>query len=83
MTVTVEKPGTELGMNMALKAYRSGGGIASMAAVALMILDDGVLDEAIEFNDKHEAHSMGRLVDHHRAWVPIVSLEPGQTHCDS
>ena len=33
-----------------------------------------VFDETMEFNEKHKAHSMARLVDRHRAKVPVSSM---------
>ena len=33
-----------------------------------------VFDETVEFNEKHKAHSMARLVDRHRAKVPVRSM---------
>ncbi|WP_150047960.1 oleate hydratase [Methylomonas rhizoryzae] len=36
--------------------------------------DKAVFDETVEFNEKHAAHSMARLVDKHRAKVPVSSM---------
>ena len=33
-----------------------------------------VFDETVEFNEKHKAHSMARLVDSRRAKVPVTSM---------
>ena len=33
-----------------------------------------VFDETVEFNEKHKAHSMARLVDRRRAKVPVTSM---------
>ena len=33
-----------------------------------------VFDETVEFNEKHQANSMARLVDRHRAKVPVASM---------
>lgn len=33
-----------------------------------------VFDETVEFNEKHKAHSMVRLVDRRRAKVPVTSM---------
>ncbi len=33
-----------------------------------------VFDETVEFNQKYKAHSMARLVDSHRAKVPVTSM---------
>ena len=33
-----------------------------------------VFDETVEFNQKHKAHSMARLVDRRRAKVPVTSM---------
>lgn len=33
-----------------------------------------VFDETVEFNEKHKAHSMARLVDQRRAKVPVTSM---------
>lgn len=33
-----------------------------------------VFDETVEFNEKHTSHSMARLVDRHRAKVPVTSM---------
>ncbi len=33
-----------------------------------------VFDETVDFNLKHRAHSMARLVDHRRAKVPVTSM---------
>ncbi|MBL8413104.1 MAG: oleate hydratase [Propionivibrio sp.] len=33
-----------------------------------------VFDETVEFNEKHQAHSMARLVDRRRAQVPVTSM---------
>jgi len=33
-----------------------------------------VFDETVEFNEKHKAHSMARLVDSSRAKVPVTSM---------
>ena len=33
-----------------------------------------VFDETVEFNQQHESHSMARLVDRHRAKVPVASM---------
>ena len=33
-----------------------------------------VFDETVEFNEKHRAHSMARLVDRRRAKVPVTSM---------
>lgn len=33
-----------------------------------------VFDETVEFNEKHRAHSMARLVDRRRAQVPVTSM---------
>jgi oleate hydratase len=33
-----------------------------------------VFDETVEFNEKHKANSMARLVDRHRAKVPVASM---------
>ena len=33
-----------------------------------------VFDETVEFNEKHKANSMARLVDKHRAKVPVTSM---------
>ena len=34
-----------------------------------------VFDETVEFNERHKAHSMARLVDRRRAKVPVTSME--------
>ncbi len=36
--------------------------------------DKTVFEETVEFNEKHEAHSMARLVDRRRAKVPVSSM---------
>jgi oleate hydratase len=33
-----------------------------------------VFDETVEFNERHPAHSLARLVDSHRAKVPVTSM---------
>jgi oleate hydratase len=33
-----------------------------------------VFEETVEFNEKHKAHSMARLVDSRRAKVPVISM---------
>jgi len=33
-----------------------------------------IFDETVEFNEKHKAHSMARLVDSRRAKVPVTSM---------
>ena len=33
-----------------------------------------VYDETVEFNEQHKSHSMARLVDRHRAKVPVTSM---------
>jgi len=36
--------------------------------------DKTVFDETVEFNEKHKSNSMARLVDRHRAKVPVTSM---------
>ena len=41
---------------------------------SIISADTTVFDETVAFNERHEAHSMARLVDSRRAKVPVTSM---------